>query len=55
MSAPEGTWDFRGYMKMSKADLSKAAGVYRNTMTRLRQNEPVILNVLDKKLRHILL
>ena len=34
--------------KMSKAGLRKASGVSPNTMTKLRRNEPVMLNVLDK-------
>jgi putative transcriptional regulator len=34
--------------KMSKADLRKVSGVSPNTMTKLRRNEPVMLNVLDK-------
>lgn len=34
--------------KMSKADLRKASGVSPNTMTKLRREEPVMLNVLDK-------
>lgn len=34
--------------KMSKADLRKASGVSPNTMTKLRRDEPVMLNVLDK-------
>lgn len=33
---------------MSKADLRKASGVSPNTMTNLRRDEPVMLNVLDK-------
>lgn len=34
--------------KMSKADLRKAAGLAPNTMTKLRRDEPVAMNVLDK-------
>ena len=34
--------------KMSKADLRKAADLAPNTMTKLRRDEPVMLNVLDK-------
>lgn len=34
--------------KMSKADLRKISGVSPNTMTKLRRDEPVMLNVLDK-------
>lgn len=34
--------------KMSKADLRKASGVSPNTMTKLRRDQPVMLNVLDK-------
>ena len=34
--------------RMSKADLRKASGVSPNTMTKLRRDEPVMLNVLDK-------
>ena len=33
---------------MSKADLRKASGVSPNTITKLRRDEPVMLNVLDK-------
>jgi DNA-binding Xre family transcriptional regulator len=33
---------------MSKADLRKASGISPNTMTKLRRDEPVMLNVLDK-------
>jgi len=33
---------------MSKADLCKASGISPNTMTKLRRDEPVMLNVLDK-------
>ena len=34
--------------EMSKADLRKQSGISPNTMTKLRRNEPVMLNVLDK-------
>lgn len=34
--------------KMSKADLRKAAGLAPNTMTKLRRDEPVALQVLEK-------
>ncbi|MDD4346472.1 MAG: helix-turn-helix transcriptional regulator [Desulfitobacteriaceae bacterium] len=34
--------------KMSRADLRKVSGVSPNTMTKLRRDEPVMLNVLDK-------
>lgn len=34
--------------KMSKADLRKATGLAPNTMTKLRRNEPVALQVLEK-------
>ena len=34
--------------KMSTADLRKASGVSPNTMTKLRRDEPVTLNILDK-------
>lgn len=34
--------------KMSKADLRKAAGLASNTMTKLRRDEPVALQVLEK-------
>ena len=33
---------------MSKADLRKAAGLAPNTMTKLRRDEPVALQVLEK-------
>lgn len=34
--------------KLSKAGLRKVSGVSPNTMTKLRRDEPVMLNVLDK-------
>ncbi|MBP8617674.1 MAG: helix-turn-helix transcriptional regulator [Candidatus Pacebacteria bacterium] len=34
--------------KISTADLRKISGVSPNTMTKLRRDEPVMLNVLDK-------
>lgn len=34
--------------KMSKADLRKAAGLAPNTMTKLRRDEPVAMEVLEK-------
>ena len=34
--------------EQTKADLRKASGVSPNTMTKLRRDEPVMLNVLDK-------
>ena len=41
-------WKLLVDKKMSKADLRKTSGVSPNTMTKLRRDEPVILNVLDK-------
>lgn len=41
-------WKMLVDKKMSKADLRKASGVSPNTMTKLRRDEPVMLNVLDK-------
>jgi len=41
-------WKLLVDRKMSKADLRKASGVSPNTMTKLRRDEPVMLNVLDK-------
>ncbi|KAF5043044.1 Cro/C1-type HTH DNA-binding domain protein [anaerobic digester metagenome] len=41
-------WKLLVDKKMSKADLRKASGVSPNTMTKLRRDEPVMLNVLDK-------
>lgn len=41
-------WKLLVDKKMSKADLRKASGVSPNTMTKMRRDEPVMLNVLDK-------
>jgi DNA-binding Xre family transcriptional regulator len=41
-------WKLLVDKKMSKADLRKASGTSPNTMTKLRRDEPVMLNVLDK-------
>lgn len=41
-------WKLLVDKKMSKADLRKATGISPNTMTKLRRDEPVMLNVLDK-------
>lgn len=41
-------WKLLVDKKMSKADLRKAAGLAPNTMTKLRRDEPVAMNVLDK-------
>jgi len=41
-------WNLLLDKKMSKADLLRASGVSPNTMTKLRWDEPVMLNVLDK-------
>ena len=41
-------WKLLVDKKMSKADLRKSSGVSPNTMTKLRRDEPVMLNVLDK-------
>lgn len=41
-------WKLLVDRKMSKADLRKASEVSPNTMTKLRRDEPVMLNVLDK-------
>ncbi len=41
-------WKLLVDKRMSKADLRKASGVSPNTMTKLRRDEPVMLNVLDK-------
>jgi putative transcriptional regulator len=41
-------WKMLVDKKMSKADLRKASGISPNTMTKLRRDEPVMLNVLDK-------
>ena len=41
-------WKLLVDKKMSKADLRKESSVSPNTMTKLRRDEPVMLNVLDK-------
>ena len=41
-------WKLLVDKKMSKADLRKAAGIAPNTLTRLRRDEEVTLNVLYK-------
>lgn len=41
-------WKLLVDKKMSKADLRKSSGVSPNTMTKLRRDEPVMFNVLDK-------
>lgn len=41
-------WKLLVDMKMSKADLRKAANIAPNTMTRLRRGEEVTLTVLYK-------
>lgn len=41
-------WKLLVDKKMSKADLRKASGVAPNTMTRLRRDEEVTLQVLYK-------
>ena len=41
-------WKLLVDKKMSKADLRKESGVSPTTMTKLRRDEPVMLNVLDK-------
>ena len=41
-------WKLLVDKKMSKADLRKVSGVSPNTMTKLRRDDPVMLNVLDK-------
>lgn len=41
-------WKMLIDMKMSKADLRRAAALAPNTLTRLRKGEPVTLPVLDK-------
>ncbi len=41
-------WKLLVDKKMSKADLRKASGISPNTMTKLRRDEPVMLNVSDK-------
>ena len=41
-------WKMLVDKQMSTAALRKASGVSPNTMTKLRRDEPVMLNVLDK-------
>lgn len=41
-------WKLLVDKKMSKADLRKAAGLAPNTMTKLRKDEEVTLNVLGR-------
>ena len=41
-------WKLLVDKKMSKADLRKTASLAPNTMTKLRRDEPVAMNVLDK-------
>lgn len=41
-------WKLLVDKKMSKADLRRVSGISPNTMTKLRRDEPVMLNVLDK-------
>lgn len=41
-------WKLLVDKKMSKADLRKVSDMSPNTMTKLRRDEPVMLNVLDK-------
>jgi len=41
-------WKLLVDRKMSQADLRKASEVSPNTMTKLRRDEPVMMNVLDK-------
>ncbi len=41
-------WKLLVDKKMSNADLRKAAGIAPNTMTRLRRDEEVTLEVLNK-------
>ena len=41
-------WKLLVDKKMSKADLRKASGIAPNTMTKLRKDEEVRLNVLGK-------
>lgn len=41
-------WKLLVDKKMSKADLRKMACLAPNTMTKLRRDEPVAMNVLDK-------
>ena len=41
-------WKLLVDKKMSKADLRKAAEIAPNTMTKLRKDEPVHLNILGR-------
>lgn len=41
-------WELLADRKMSRADLRKTSGISPNTMTKLRRDEPVMLNILDK-------
>ena len=41
-------WKILVDKKMSKADLRRMADISPNTMTKLRKDEPVSLQVLDK-------
>ena len=41
-------WKLLVDKKMSKADLRKAADLAPNTMTKLRRDEPVAMNVLER-------
>lgn len=41
-------WKLLVDKKMSKHDLVLATGMSPNTMTKMRRDEPVMLNVLDK-------
>lgn len=41
-------WKLLQDKDMTKAELRKVSGISPNTMTKLRRNEPVMLNVLDK-------
>ena len=41
-------WKLLVDMKISKVDLRKVSAISPNTMTKLRRDEPVMLNVLDK-------
>jgi DNA-binding Xre family transcriptional regulator len=41
-------WNLLDKRHMSKAALRKASGIAPNIMTKLRRDEPVELNILDK-------
>lgn len=41
-------WKLLQSKDMTKAELRKVSGISPNTMTKLRRDEPVMLNVLDK-------